>query len=183
MFLGQHDALFAGKDIIEWSARTAFEVLELDRSYIKDPRLFLFGSVDSILSAKEPLFKSLNALPFQSYINIGLESADAATLSLIEKPIDPLKVTEAFHQMMVINQKYNNIEITANFVYGKNLPDTHLPSILELTRNRLNRPYGKGTIYFSPLENFGSKPELLSKFTEFKKLCRLPAYIYLIQRL
>jgi radical SAM superfamily enzyme YgiQ (UPF0313 family) len=183
VFLGQHDALYAGIDVIEWAARMAFEALNLGHAYMKEPRLFLFGSVDSMLHADDSLFKSLNRLPYQTYINIGLESADARTLSVLKKPLNPDKVAEAFNQLMAVNHQYRNIEITANFVYGADLPDTHLPSILELTRHQLNRSYSKGTIYISPLENSGTKQELLSQFIEFKKLCRLPVYIYLIQRL
>jgi hypothetical protein len=58
-----------------------------------------------------------------------------------------------------------------------------MPSILELTRNQLDHFYSKGTIYFSPMENIGSIQEVKNKFTEFKTLCRLPVFIYLIQRL
>ncbi|MCU0598152.1 MAG: hypothetical protein MUE70_02705 [Desulfobacterales bacterium] len=183
VFLGQHDALFAGADIIEWTARKAYEVLRLGSAYMKEPRLFLFGSVDSLLNADNSLFSALNRLPYQTYINIGLETADAQTLSILKKPLNPDKISEAFHQLMAVNHQYANIEITANFVYGADLPETHLPSILGLTRHQLNRSYSKGTIYISPLENSGTKQELLSKFIEFKKLCRLPVYIYLIQRL
>jgi hypothetical protein len=150
---------------------------------MKEPRLFLFGSVDSLLNADNSLFSALNRLPYQTYINIGLETADAQTLSILKKPLNPDKISEAFHQLMAVNHQYANIEITANFVYGADLPETHLPSILGLTRHQLNRSYSKGTIYISPLENSGTKQELLSKFIEFKKLCRLPVYIYLIQRL
>ena len=183
VFLGQHDALNAGEDVIGWTACKAFESLNLGLAYMKEPRLFMFGSVDSLLNANDSLFKSLNRLPYQTYINIGLESADAKTLSVLKKPLNPKKVTEAFNQLMAVNHQYNNIEITANFVYGTDLPETHLPSILGLTRHQLNRSCSKGTIYISPLENSGTKQELLSKFIEFKKLCRLPVYIYLIQRL
>lgn len=183
IFMGQHDALHADKDVLVWAALTALDIFGLHNSCIKEPRLFLFGSVDSMLNAQDSLFDALNRLPYHTYINIGLESADAATLALLKKPIDPKKVTDAFHQMTAINHRYANIEITANFVYGTGLPETHLPSILDLTRHQLSRSYSKGTIYLSPMENFGSKQDLLSKFIEFKTLCRLPAYIYLIQRL
>ncbi len=183
VFLGQHDALHAGGDVIEWTARRSFEILKLGQAYMKEPRLFLFGSVDSLMKANDALFTSINRLPYQTYINIGLESADAQTLSVLKKPLTPEKVVNAFNKLMAVNHQYRNIEITANFVYGADLPDTHLPSILALTRHQLNRSYSKGTIYISPLENSGTKQELLSKFIEFKKLCRLPVYIYLIQRL
>lgn len=183
VFLGQHDALFAGTDIIEFAARQSYEILGLENSVIKQPKLFLFGSVDSIFRADEALFRMLNSLPFETFINIGLESADPETLSQIEKPLNREKVTKAFDLMMSINKNYSKIEISANFLYGANLPDTHMPSILDLTRNRLDHFHSKGTIYFSPLENIGSIQEVKNRFTEFKTLCRLPVFIYLIQRL
>lgn len=183
IFLGQHDALFAGKEILEFTARKAHEGLAIDRSKMKEPRLFLFGSVDSMLRSDEDVFDMLNRLPFYTYINLGLESADADTFKAIEKPLTPKKVEKAFNRMMAVNQTYSNIEVTANFVYGANLPETHLPSIIDLTRNHLDHFHSKGTIYISPLETIGSKEKMRQEFTEFKKLCRLPCYIYLIQRL
>lgn len=183
IFLGQHDALFAGTGLIEYAATQSYEILELKNSIIKAPKLFLFGSVDSMFRADASLFEMLNQLPFETFINIGLESADPATLAQIEKPLNREKVTRAFKQMMAINKKYSKIEISANFLYGADLPETHMPSILELTRNQLDHFHSKGTIYFSPLENIGSIQEVKNKFTEFKMLCRMPVYIYLIQRL
>jgi hypothetical protein len=85
--------------------------------------------------------------------------------------------------MMDINKRYTRLEISANFLYGADLPETHMPSILNLTRNGLDHFYSKGTIYFSPMENIGSVQTVKNKFTEFKTLCRLPVYVYLIQRL
>lgn len=183
IFLGQHDALFAGKELIEFAAIRAFDILGLKNSKIREPKLFLFGSVDSMLRADDRLFDMLNRLPFATFINVGLESADPETLVQIKKPLTSRQVTDAFSLMMAVNQKYSNVEVSANFLYGADLPDTHMPSILDLTRNRLDHFYSKGTIYFSPLENIGSVQEVKNKFTEFKTLCRLPVYIYLIQRL
>ena len=183
VFLGQHDALFAGAELIEYAAAQAYDILELKNSMIRDPKLFLFGSVDSMFRADPSLFEMLNRLPFETFINIGLESADPATLAKIEKPLNKEQVTRAFKQMIALNKKYNKVEISANFLYGADLPETHMPSILDLTRNQLDHFHSKGTIYFSPLENIGSIQEVKNKFTEFKTLCRLPVFIYLIQRL
>lgn len=183
IFLGQHDPLHAGVDLIEHAAVKAYEEFDLGRSFMKDPRLFLFGSADSLLEAPDGLFERINRLPFMTFMNIGLESADEKTLQVLQKPLRAEKITRAFQKMMEINQAFCNIEISANFVYGALLPETHLPSILDLTRNQLSRPHAKGSIYFSPLEDFGTKQHLLARFMEFKKLCRLPAYLYLIQHL
>jgi hypothetical protein len=183
IFIGQHDALFAGADLIDWAARQAFEIFEIAASHMKTPRLFLFGSVDSLLKADDALFAAVNRLPFETYINIGLETGDKATLSMLQKPLTVGKIQAAFDKMMAINRQFDKIEITANFVWGQGLPDTHFPSILDLARNRLDHVHGKGTLYLSPLEDFGSKQDMLARFAAFKMQCRLPAYIYLIQRL
>ncbi|RJP85257.1 MAG: hypothetical protein C4518_16680 [Desulfobacteraceae bacterium] len=183
LFLGQHDALFAGADLIEFAAIQAFEVLEFDRSFMKAPKLFLFGSVDALLRAEDTLFARINALPFESFINIGLESADPETLKQIEKPLSRDKILQAFNKMMDVNRRFPKVEVTANFLYGADLPDTHLPSILELTRNSLPHFHSKGAIYLSPLENIGPIPEVKTRFFDLKSLCRLPVFFYLIQRL
>lgn len=183
IFLGQHDALHAGKEAISFAARQAWDILKISHSVMAEPRIFLFGSVDSIMAADQSLFEMLNKLPFYTYINIGLESGDTNTLSTLGKPLNAKKVEAAFSKMMTINEKYFQVEITANFVMGKGLPDNHLPSILDLTRKRLAHFYPRGAAYLSPLESMGDKNRLLTRFNEFKTLCRLPAYIYLIQRL
>ena len=150
---------------------------------MKAPKLFMFGSADALLGADDALFDVLNKLPYFSHINIGLESGDPKTLAKLRKPISAEKVEAAFLRMIEINRACNNLEISANFVIGEDLPDAHLPLTLELTTKHLSHRYPKGDLYLSPLEKMGSKEKLLSRFNEFKRLCRLPAYLYLIQRL
>jgi hypothetical protein len=188
IFLGQHDALSAGRELLELVAQKAYEIFEFERSYLKGTSLFLFGSVDSMIHSEEKLFESLNNLPFTTYINIGLESNDPATLEALKKPVPVEKVREAFTRILDINRGYEKIEVTANFVFGKDLPAGHLPSLLELTRDRLNLSPNKGAIYLSPLMEEGmrdkeSKRELLKRFLKLKTQSRLPTFVYLIQRL
>jgi len=188
IFLGQHDALSAGRELLELAAQKAYKIFELERSYLKGSSLFLFGSVDSMIHSEEKLFESLNNLPFSTYINIGLESNDPATLGTLKKPVPVEKVRDAFTRILDINRGYEKIEVTANFVFGKDLPAGHLPSLLELTRDRLNLSRNKGAIYLSPLMEEGmrdkeSKRELLRGFLRLKTLSRLPTFIYLIQKL
>ena len=188
LFLGQHDALYAGQELLEFAARNAYEIFKFERSNLQGAWLFLFGSVDSLLKSEDSLFKSLNRLPFFTYINIGLESADPATLAVLKKPIAVETVIEAFFKMLDINRRYEKIEVTANFVFGGDLPRSHLFSLCELTRNKLTHFYNKGAIYLSPLIDGKTKVretkrEMLRKFNEVKTLSRLPTFIYLIQRL
>jgi hypothetical protein len=141
-----------------------------------------------VIHSEEKLFESLNNLPFTTYINIGLESNDPATLEALKKPVPVEKVREAFTRILDINGGYEKIEVTANFVFGKDLPAGHLPSLFELTRDRLNLSPNKGAVYLSPLMDEGmrdkeSKRELLRGFLRLKTLSRLPTFIYLIQRL
>jgi hypothetical protein len=188
IFLGQHDALSAGRELLELAAQKAYDILEFERSYLRGTCLFLFGSVDSMIHSEEKLFESLNNLPFSTYINIGLESNDPATLEALKKPVSVEKVREAFTRILDVNRRYEKIEVTSNFVLGKDLPPGHLPSLLELTRDRLNLSPDKGAIYLSPLMEEGvrdkeSKRELLRRFLKLKTQSRLPTFIYLIQRL
>ncbi len=185
LFLGQHDALNSDPQLIEFAAENAYETFEFERSYLKGACLFFFGSVDSILNSKESLFEALERLPFSTYINIGLESADPETLSVIKKSITAEKVEEAFARILDINIRYNKIEITSNFLFGEELPPGHLTSFTELTEKKLKHPYGKGSIYFSPLVDGGVEENRGIKriFYKIKTLSPLPTYIYLIQRL
>lgn len=183
VFLGQHDGLHAGEETIEFAAQKAYEVLQLDRSNLRGRYLFLFGSVDSVIRARETLFSTLNRLPYYTYINIGLESFDQDTLTLLKKPVRARAVEEAFARMQAINHRYPNIEMTANLVLGCDLPAGHEASIIEHARDRLDRYYSKGSLYFSPLYGQVKRRQMKNRFYHIKNLIRLPAYLYLIQRL
>jgi radical SAM superfamily enzyme YgiQ (UPF0313 family) len=183
VFLGNHDALATGSELVCTAAFQAYEAFGFERSYIKNPTLFLFGSVDSLLEARNSLFDALNQIPMYSYINIGLESVDAATLAQINKPLEARKVEDAFDRMLEINQSFLNIEVTVNFLLGDALSPDHYRTLIELLRNRLDRYYSKGAIYLSPLDSNDNNRQLLRTFIDIKNLSRLPTYIYLIQRL
>jgi radical SAM superfamily enzyme YgiQ (UPF0313 family) len=183
LFLGNHDALAAGEELLCLAASEAIEAFGFGEPRPKAPRLFLFGSVDSLLDSGNELFEKLNQLPFYTYINVGLESVDAPTLAYIHKPLDPAKVRAAFQKLLEINASYANIEITANFLLGEQLSPDHYQSLAALLRDASVPSHGKGAVYLSPLMDSPKKRELLPKFLEIKKQSRLPAYIYLIQRL
>ena len=182
LFLGNHDALEAGDELILTAASQVYEEFDLG-ARAQDPSLFMFGSVDSLIRAKSRLFETLNRLPFYSYINIGLESIDQSTLEFIGKPLSESKVREAFMKMLDINATYKNIEITANFVIGEGLSDEHYQSLTALLRDAPVCSPGKGTIYLSPLKDSPKRRELLPLIHEIKEQSKLPVYIYLIQRL
>jgi radical SAM superfamily enzyme YgiQ (UPF0313 family) len=183
LFLGNHDALAAGKELIILAATEAYGAFGFATSFMKDPNLFLFGSVDSLLNADKTLFESLNGLPLNTFINIGLESADPATLDYLNKPVAVSKIEAAFQQMLDINRRYPKIEITVNFVMGGRLPPGHYPSITKLIRDRLDGFYSKGAVYLSPLMPAPRSTGILPTFVKIKNLSRLPVYLYLIQRL
>ncbi len=188
VFLGQHDALLAGRELLELAAEKAYELFEFGRSYLKGAFLFLFASIDSVNHSEEKLFETLDRLPFSTSINVGLESNDPATLEGLKKPVSVEQVREAFLRISEINRTYERIEVTTNFVFGRDLPATHLPSLLELIGERLNLSRKKGAFYLSPLmeERLRSreeKRELLRGFLKLKTQSRLPLYLYLIQRL
>jgi hypothetical protein len=188
IFLGQHDALSSGRELLEVVIERAYEIFEFERSHLRGACLFLFGSVDSMIDAEEGFFESLNRSPFSTYINVGLESNDPKTLEALKKPLSVEKIREAFTRMLEINRKYEKIEVTSNFVFGVDLPSGHLPSLSGLTGNGVNLVTNKGAVYLSPLVNETmqervGKRELLRRFLKLKTESRLPAFIYLIQRL
>jgi radical SAM superfamily enzyme YgiQ (UPF0313 family) len=183
LFLGNHDALAAGEELICLAASESFEAFGFDKSDSRIPRLFMFGSVDSLLKSGSELFEKLNGLPFYTYINIGFESVDAPTLAYIHKPLDTSNIRDAFQKMLSINSNYANIEITGNFLLGEQLSTDHYQSLAKLLHNIPAQSHRKGSIYLSPLKDSPKKRELLPKFLEIKKQSRLPVYIYLIQRL
>ncbi len=183
LFLGNHDALGAGDETIFMAVSEAVKAFGFAEPRTKTPMLFLFGSVDSLLKAGDEFIAELNRLPFYTYINIGLESVDAPTLAHIHKPLDSSKIREAFGKMLEINRTFANVEITANFLLGKELSPDHYQSLAELLHDAPVPSRGKGAIYLSPLKDSPKKRELLPLFFEIKKQSRIATYIYLIQRL
>jgi len=183
VFLGQNDALNANIDLITDTACQAYHVFDFQNSNMKRPRLFLFGSVCSFLNANTETFRAINQLPYDTYINIGLESFDQATLDRLKKPVCAEEVAETFFKMAGVNRTCPNIEMTSNFVLGDELPDTHIRSFKYMTGEKPARHYPKGAIYISPLPAVGSKRKMQKKFIELKNYSKMPTYIYLIQHL
>ncbi len=183
LFLGQHDALNAGMDTLTSAALTAFDAFGFQSSTMKEPRLFLFGSVGSLLNADDRLFEAMERLPFSTFINIGLESADQATLDHIGKPILKHDIEDAFTRMADINRSCRNLEITANFLYGDTLPEGHMPTCLDLVQRTYPRPCSRGAVYFSPYGKSAEKRPRVAHFKILKNKCHLPVFLYIIQRL
>lgn len=183
LFLGEHDALQAGPDAILRTLAEAYSGFGFSRSYIQGCSAFLFGSVTSLLNCPDSFFVALQHLPYMVYINIGLESADQATLDFLGKPLTSQLVGEAFDRIQDINDRFSNTEITANFVMDDDLPENHLPAFLELVRERLPRVKPKGCIYLSPLKFGQPSRSQTFGFNRLKVLSRVPTFLYIIQRL
>ncbi len=187
LFLGQHDALNVDKELILFAADHAYREFDFKNSFMEGANLFLFGSVDALIKAyngkNKGLFDALNASVWYTYINIGLESADQETLNFLGKPITTAKVEQGFRIIREINERYDNIEISCNFIMDESLPENHLPAFLKLARYGLPRFRPKGCIYMSHLGITGFSRQLLFKFNKIKTLSRVPTFLYIIQRL
>ena len=138
--------------------------------------------------APSTLWKALDRLPFRTHLNVGLESADPATLKALGKPLTPGDVERAFERMLEINREYANLEVSANFVFGGELAAGHLNSLVSLDpgeaqpllRQRGGLPVPAPARSAAPPEG---RKRLLGDFRGLKTQSRLPAYLYLIQRL
>ena len=183
VFLGNHDALHAGKELICFTAAHAGKALGFCDPGTTTPFLYIFGSVTSLLKSESEVFEAINRLPFYTYINVGFESVDPSTLERIQKPVNAPQVRAAFQKMLAINADYAHIEVTGNFLMGEQLPPEHDEALIKLLQETVPPPFGKGAIYVSPLQNNPNKRELLPRFFRIKKESPLPVYTYLIQRL
>lgn len=183
VFLGEHDALAVPPGLIVETISKACKVFDFQAANIKGGNVFLFGSVGSLLDASDGLFADLGSLPCHIYLNIGLESADQATLEMLGKPLRVAAVVAAFKRMQEINRRYPTVEVTANFIMDENLPEGHYPSFLALVREGLSRVSPKGCIYLSPLRVGSPSRAMVMDFHRLKILSRLPTFLYIIQRL
>ncbi len=182
LFLGQHDALNCDPDNIEYAALRAYEAFDFAGSAMRDPSLYLFAGADSFLNCKESFFQRCRQWPYRTFINIGLESTDQNTLDQLKKPVSARKNQEAFQRAQEINERFDTIEITSNFVLDPGLPDNHWSAFQDLTRHSLKHYYPKGTVYLSPLSRTRRKDQMRI-FSRLKRLSRRPTYLYLLQRL
>jgi len=183
LFLGQHDALAAeGEDLLH-AAERAYSVFRFDKSLLESPRLFFFGSADSLLGKKENFYAGLNGLPYNSSINIGLESFDADTLAWLGKPVQPERVLEAFRYVNVLNQRYPQLEISVNFVLGEDLPKGHRESLHRNLSGKAKGLCGRTTVYLSPLIGGQANGRTIEAFRDIKRRSVLDTCLYLIQRL
>lgn len=183
LMLGQNDALAAGAELLTYTAEKAYDLLDLPVSYHRGrPRLYLFGGVDSFLSADDSLFDRLERLPYLTSINVGLESPDQETLERLGKPLRVEKVRESFRRMQEVNRCRRHIEVSCNFVLGGDLPPRNARAIKTLLSEEKTTK-GKGVVYLSPLIGASQRREILRDFREIKMASSLPVFIYLAQRL
>ncbi|MDJ0622096.1 MAG: hypothetical protein QNJ17_03960 [Desulfocapsaceae bacterium] len=183
VFLGDHDALLCSSKLLLYGVTSAYERLALYSSFMRGVQFFLFGSVDSFLSAEDTLFEELQRIPADFYINIGLESADQQTLEILGKPLKAVQVEEAFKKIQMINDRYTNIEVTANFLMDRKLPANHYRQLHRLLGETIPRKKPKGSVYLSPLKFDSPSRELVFEFNHLKLQSRLPTFLYIIQRL
>ncbi|MCF7914406.1 MAG: hypothetical protein K9L66_04500 [Spirochaetaceae bacterium] len=117
----------------------------------------------------DSFFQCLEQLECRTYINLSYEFADQATINQIRKPIRADRVEESFKRLLEINDKYKQIEITANLVMGSDLPHSQYSAFLQLVRNDMDHPRPKGTIYQSPFchsfTSITSEPSWVPKVT------------------
>jgi hypothetical protein len=183
VFLGQHDALAASPELILFAAQRAYDLLEIAGSYMQGPRLFLFGSVDSFLDKKDDFFHALNRLPWHVHINLGLESFDGTTLTMLRKPLAAEKIRQTFVRCMELNRQLPNLEISTNIVLGEKLPASHLAALDRVLEDQTIPFTSRTTLYLSPLIGSTSTARLLDQFRKIKRKCHFESYLYLIQRL
>ncbi len=183
IFIGNHDALAASADLIRETALLAFDTFGFARVHGGTPALFLFGSADSFLKADEGVMEMLDALPYKSYINLGLEAYDEATLTQLGKPITPDKVKRALEKMIQVNTSTKNVTVSANFLLGTSLSEAHNTALIDLLSNLPDGSGKRGCIYLSPLIETLHRDKVLPMFYAIKEKCPITTYIYLIQRL
>lgn len=183
LFIGGHDALAAGVDLISFAAEKAYEEFQFENHIAGKSSAFLFGSASSFLRTDEDEFKQLNELPYKIYINLGLEAFDELTLQQLGKPITSEMVKQSLQKMIAINGSYSNIEVSANFLLGTTFSDAHHEALISNLSDLPDGAGNSGCIYLSPLVETQHREKVLPMFHKIKEKSDLQAYIYLIQRL
>lgn len=183
LFVGDHDALAAGVELVTFAAVKAFEAFGFENHRAGAPSLFLFGSASSFLKTDETGFSRLNELSCKTYINLGLEAFDELTLQQLGKPISSETVKETLNKMIEINSRFPNIEVSANFLLGTTFSDAHHEALITNLGSLPESLCKSGCVYLSPLVETQHREDVLPMFHKIKNVSSLPAYVYLIQRL
>jgi hypothetical protein len=184
VFLGQNDALACSPSLLEYAVSLAFSTFQIERSWLKNPSLFLFASVHSLLNADKTAFTALQNSGFRCYINIGFESFHQPTLDMLRKPARVSDVQRAFKKALDINSRFSNIEITGNFVIGTSLHRRHnemLAAVLQQPYAARNLPASSITVYLSPLA--GDREDarrILRMARDLQQQSRVPCFLYLL---
>jgi len=177
-----NDALAAGAETIERAALAAYERFDFARSYHDGARLFMFGSAGALLGARKADLKTLDALPFESVVNVGLESLDEETLTALGKPLSASDAREALARAFSINSSMKNLRVSVNFVVGDALPERHYDEIKEaLSDPALRR--ARNTVYLASLIGASPRRDTIRRLMEIKRASRADVFLYLFQRL
>ncbi len=181
VFLGQNDGLAAPPDLLLWAAETAHDGLRLWESVMSGgSRLFLFGSVGSLLDAPALLFEEMEGLPYRSiHINIGLESLDGSTLRLLGKPVEDREVRAAIERGISLSRPGSRLRFSFNFLLGGTFPTSHLTTLRQWLAELSPRDAAGITVYLSPLECEGWREgRLRREVLELKALSRAALFLY-----
>ncbi len=184
LFLGQNDALACSGELILRAISLTRERLEISRSFMKEPRVFMFGSVTSLLEAENDLFRKMEATEFQWHINIGFESFHQTSLEMLKKPVAAREVKDAFSRAAEINRTFRHVEITGNIVLWEQLPDRHMQLAKEtLADHAANSAGGRPlTIYLSPVtgHDLEGSGRIMKMAKEIQRGSPLPCFLYLL---
>lgn len=188
LFLGLHDALGAGEELLLFAAEAAHRDLGFEGSPFARPQLSMFGSVDSLLGASDRLFEGLAASPWTSFVNVGLEAADDGILAALGKPLTRAKVGAALDRMVEVNARWPQVEVTANFVLPPGEDRRADDALVDLLETHVPRRTSRGVGYLSPLMVDDRRPRagrraVLTRVQALQRASRLPLLLYLIQRL
>ncbi len=181
VFLGQNDALAAGAARAAETASLAYDSFGIGSSIMQGTNLFLFGSVRSLLMHGLDDLLELDKIPYSKvFINLGLESFHENTLERLGKPLSSLEVLQAFDKGLELARRGRKLNVSFNFVIGKDLPNGHLQT-MEKYLSSISLPPDRCTIYISPLQHEKWRPgELMRQVMHLKAKSRLRLHLYCI---
>ena len=180
LFLGQHDALSCDISLLEEAAHMAYEALSLKDNCFSTSRLIMFASPLSVSQKTTGEFKRLERLPFDAiHINVGIESLDGATLSLIGRPFDLGLIKQALCKIDEVHSSTEKIMFSTNFLISPSFPCGHVESLKEYLN--MERPLKKGMAFISPLMGeYKNVGEVKREVFKLKAGASIPAYLYSI---
>ncbi len=180
VLLGHNNAIAAGRELLEYAARKAYETFMQGEKYVDSSNLFMFSTNRSFCEQPHSTFDMLEMLPFEKvYINIGWEAVTDDNLGALGKAQTAEEVKEGMRKAGEINRRDGKLRISGNFILGDNLGEDNAQGIVNCVRETAYT----GQLYLSPLIDMCRSGQAMNDLRAIRGIPGVRVHLYTMQRM